>query len=227
VKATTLYDRLLTETQAARAEFLSIPVLKRAVDGDVTRPLYLLFLTQAYHHVRHTCPLLSLAAEKTSDTAYRAALHRYISEEQGHEAWILADIAALGGDAERATLSNPRPPCRAMIAYAYYAVERISPYALLGMVHVLEGSSVALATRAAEALQKAFGASDEGGFLYLKSHGALDADHTSFFRDVVGGLQAPSAGETIIDCAKMMYWLYGNIFRDLERDDGDARATRR
>jgi pyrroloquinoline quinone (PQQ) biosynthesis protein C len=223
----TLYDRLLAETQTARAEFLSIPVLERAVNGDVTRPLYVSFLTQAYHHVRHTCPLLSLAAEKTSDAAYRAALHSYIREEQGHEAWILADIAAMGGDAERARLSDPRPPCRAMVAYAYYTVERISPYALLGMVHVLEGSSVALATRAAAALQKAFGASDEGGFLYLKSHGALDADHTAFFRDVVNGLRAPSAGEAIVDCAKMMYWLYGNIFRDLETDDRDAHAARR
>jgi pyrroloquinoline quinone (PQQ) biosynthesis protein C len=212
-----LHDRLLAETAAARAEFLSLPLLRRALEGDVPRPLYIDFLTQAYHHVRHTCPLLSLAAAKTADSRYRAILFDYIREELGHEQWILTDIAAIGGDAEAVSRAGPRPPCRAMVGYAYYAIEWISPYALLGMVHVLEGMSIQLAAKAAAALQRAFGSPAGKGFLYLTSHGALDVDHTRLFSDLVNGLQAPGAGDVIIDCAQVMYWLYGNIFRDLER----------
>jgi pyrroloquinoline quinone (PQQ) biosynthesis protein C len=222
----TLHDRLLAETQAARVEFLSIPVLRRALDGDVTRTAYVEFLKQAYHHVRHTCPLLSLAAVKTDDGFYRDALYGYVVEESGHDDWILADIAALGGDAESTRRTEARPPCRAMVAYAYYAVERISPYALLGMVHVLESVSVELAGGAAAALQRSFGPADGAGFRYLASHGALDLHHTSLFRDLVNGLRAPAAAPAIIDGAAMTYWLYGNIFRDLERLDHDARAAR-
>ncbi len=212
-----VYQRLLAETAAARAEFLSVPILDRALKGQVPRALYLEFLAQAYHHVRHTCPLLSLAAARTGDAVYRAALFDYIAEEQGHDEWILADIGALGGDAQAAKRSPPRPPCRAMVGYAYYAIEWISPYSLLGMVHVLEGMSVALAGRSAAALQASLGTGDGSGFRYLASHGALDADHVAFFADLVNRLPAASVGDVIIDGAKMTYWLYGNIFHDLDR----------
>lgn len=221
----TFHDRLLAETAAERASFLSIPLIGSAVEGRVTRPVYLLFLSQAYHHVRHTCPLLSLAAARTTDSAYRTALYTYIDEERGHDEWILSDIAAMGGDAVRIDRMPPRPPCRAMVAYAYYAVEWISPYALLGMVHVLEGMSALLAGKAAAALRQSLGGGSERGFRYLASHGALDGGHTEFFADLVNGLPA-AANEPIIDCAKIVYWLYGNIFRDLEQEHrtGDHAA---
>lgn len=211
-----LYDRLMAETAEARAQFLAIPLIRRGLDGDVAPALYFDFLNQAYHHVRHTCPLLSFAAAKTDDPDYRDALYTYIGVEQGHEDWILEDIAAIGGDALRATLAPPRPPCGAMIGYAYYAIEWISPYALMGMVHVLEGMSMLLATRAAKAMSRSFGRPAGEGFRYLTSHGAFDVEHSAFFRDVINRIEAPWAGEAIIHCAKMMYWLYGNIFRDLE-----------
>ncbi len=223
-----VHDWLVAETAAARVEFLAIPLLRRAIDGDVPRSLYVEFLTQAYHHVRYTCPLLSLAAARTTDGEYRAALYRYIEEERGHEQWILTDIAAIGGDAE-ATLWKPaRAPCRAMVGYAHYAIEWISPYSLLGMVYVLEGTSEALAGKAAAALERSFGAGNGEGFVYLRSHGALDVDHTAFFKDLVDRLENPTAGPAIIDGANMMYWLYGNIFRDLERglDGPNSGAAR-
>lgn len=223
----TAHDRLLAETEGARTEFLSIPILGRALAGDVPRPLYVDFLTQAYHHVRHTCPLLSLAAARTEDGVYCAALYTYLEEERGHDEWILADIKAIDGEDAGAMLAPPRPACRAMVGYAYYAIEWISPYALLGMVHVLEGMSTLLATRAAKALQASFGAADGGGFSYLTSHGALDVDHTGFFRDLVDRLDASVALETIIDCARMVYWLYGNIFRDLgQRNETEFHTAR-
>lgn len=215
-----LYDRLVAETGTARNAFLAIPIIGRALEGEVPRALYVEFLNQAYHHVRHTCPLLSLAAAKTEDAVYRDALYTYIEEERGHDEWILSDIVAIAGGSGGIELAPPRPACSVMVGYAYYAIEWISPYALLGMVHVLEGMSKQLATRAATAMQSAFGPGDGVGFLYLSSHGELDIGHTAFFRDLVEQLDAPSAAETIIDCANIMYWLYGNIFRELEQGHG-------
>ncbi len=218
------YDRLIAETAEARAAFLSIPLIKRGLDGQVAPALYVDFLNQAYHHVRHTCPLLSLAAAKTDDAAYRAALYTYIGIEQGHEDWILEDIAAITSDPTGAALAPPGLPCSAMVGYAYYAIEWISPYALMGMVHVLEGMSMLLATRAAKAISHSFGRPAGEGFRYLTSHGAFDVEHTAFFRDVVNWIEAPRAGEAIIHCARMTYWLYGNVFRDL--DTGFVEMTR-
>ena len=213
----TPHDRLLAATEAARTEFLGIPLLARALVGEVPRPLYVAFLEQAYHHVRHTGPLLSLAAEKTQDGEYRQALYAYLDEERGHEDWIATDIAAMGGATEPARFAGPGTACRAMVGYAYYAIEWISPYALLGMVHVLEGTSARLASKAAAALKKSFGLAGDEGFTYLLTHGALDADHIAFFRDLVNRLDRPSAVEPIIDCANVIYRLYGDIFRDLGR----------
>lgn len=211
---TTFYDRLVAETTTARDGFLSIPVIQRAVRGDVPRGLYVDFLVQAYHHVRHTCPLLHFAAARTNESRYRDDLFVYLKEEQGHDDWILDDIAAMNG-ANPAPLAPPSVPCRAMVGYAYYAIEWISPYAFLGMVHVLEGMSALLASRAADALQTAFGNGDGRGFRYLTSHGALDVDHVEFFRDLVNRRDVRANGDVIVDCANTIYWLYGNIFRDL------------
>ena len=58
----TPFERLYEETAEARERFLAIPLVRQAAASGGTRELYLAFLTEAYHHVKHTFPLLSLAA---------------------------------------------------------------------------------------------------------------------------------------------------------------------
>ncbi len=208
------YETLLVETAGQRAEFLSVPLIGRALSGAVSRGLYLDFLGEAYHHVRHTCPLLSLAASRTSDRRYRDALFAYIQEERGHEDWILDDVAAAGGDVDVVVARGPRLPCRLMVAYAYYAIDWISPYALLGMVHVLEGMSVRLAGSVADVVQRKLDL-PPSGVRYLRSHGALDQDHVAFFRGLVDGIDDAAGRRAIVECASIMYRLYGDMFRDI------------
>ncbi|MEA1672904.1 iron-containing redox enzyme family protein [Nitrospirillum sp. BR 11163] len=221
----TPYQRLLADTAHARGAFLSIPILSMAMDGAVPLPLYRDFLAQAYHHVRHTCRLLALAAARTEDEDYRAALFDYINEEQGHEQWILDDIDAVGGDAAQVAASMPGHACRAMLACVYDTIERVSPYALMGMVHVLESMSTLLASRVADALRRAYRPDGADGFRYLTSHGALDEEHVAFFQQLVDSLRAPEALPVIIDTAIMVYRLYGDIFRDLSRGLESAQGS--
>jgi len=211
----TFYERLMRETAAERDQFLAIPLVERALRSGGPKSLYIAFLTQAYHHVKHTFPLLALAASRTGDERYQDALVEYMDEERGHEKWILDDIRAMGGDAEAVRNGQPDPACRIMVAFAYHAVEHVSPYAMLGSVHVLEGMSVVLAERLADTLKRLFGAEEGSGFSYLTSHGALDQDHVAFFRELVDGFDDPVVQNIIIDHAKMFYRLYGDIFRDL------------
>ena len=218
------FDRLLVETKAERTAFLTIPVLQRALHEGVDIGLYLGFLGQAYQHVKHTVPLLSLAMShcRPADTVYREALQCYIAEETGHDEWILDDIRALGGDADSVRAALPGLPCRLMLAYAYYAIQHIDPYALLGMVHVLEGMSVALAQLGADAVRRRLAVDGDAGFRYLTSHGALDQDHVAMFRNLVNRIGDRAAQQHIIDTVKLMYGLYGDIFRAL--DGGMARG---
>ena len=84
-------------------------MIQRALAGDVTRELYVAFLTQAYHHVRHTVPLLMAVGARVPDRHgwLRDAILHYLEEETGHDEWILNDIARAGGDRAAAAASEP------------------------------------------------------------------------------------------------------------------------
>jgi pyrroloquinoline quinone (PQQ) biosynthesis protein C len=84
---------------------------------------------------------------------------------------------------------------------------------MLGMVHVLEGTSSALATRAARSIAATLGL-PPAAFSYLTSHGALDQEHVRFFEDTVNAATSEEL-EHVVHVAKRVYRLYGDIFREL------------
>jgi hypothetical protein len=210
------FDRLYLETTDARDHFLSIPLVKQALTSGASRELYLDFLTQAYHHVKHTYPLLAFASALTHDERYRDALFKYMKEERGHDKWILDDIRSLGADADMVARGKPRMPCQIMVGYAYYAIQWISPYTFLGMVHVLEGLSVMLAHNVASTVQRSLGVDGTAGFSYLRSHGALDIEHVDLFKGLLNGFEDRHAEDFVIETARVMYRLYGAIFEDMD-----------
>lgn len=213
------YDELVAETRAEREAFRSIPLIRRAVSSGVDRELYLQFLESAYHHVRHTCPLLGLALSRcgAADERYRAGLLDYLQEEAGHEGWILDDIEALGGDARRTAAGTGSFAVRVMVGHAYFSIEHVSPYAFLGMAHVLEGMSVALAGAAAEAIRRSLGADRAAGFSYLTSHGDLDRSHTGIYAHLLDQIDSPDRRVTVASAARDFYRLYGAVFEELDR----------
>jgi pyrroloquinoline quinone (PQQ) biosynthesis protein C len=210
------YDELRAATEAERNEFLAIPFLRDGVAGRLTRASYIAFLTQAYHHVKHTVPLLMACGARLPERLewLRSAVAEYIEEETGHQEWILNDIAACGGDAEAVRRGQPALATELMVAYAYDGVQRINPVGLFGMVFVLEGTSVSLATRAAEALQASLKLPKQA-FSYLLSHGSLDIGHVDFFEKLVNRLDDPQDRAAVVHCARVVYRLYGDMFRSL------------
>lgn len=209
------FDELQSRTAAARGELLSIPVIDECLAGRVTRAQYVAFLREAYHHVKHTVPLLEACRRGLGDgqAALRGTIGHYIDEERGHEAWILDDLRACGEDAEAVRAGAPAPATELMVAYVYDYIARVNPVGMLGMVHVLEGTSSALATRAAEAIARALDL-PPAAFTYLSSHGSLDQEHVRFFENTVNALSR-SDGEAVVHVAGMVYRLYGDIFRTL------------
>jgi pyrroloquinoline quinone (PQQ) biosynthesis protein C len=149
-----------------------------------------------------------------SSDLLREAVAEYIEEELGHQEWILNDIAACGHDKESVRNSRPNPATELMVAYAYDTVFRVNPLGFFGMVHVLEGTSIATADNAATAIQNALFLPDKA-FSYLRSHGALDQDHVKFFEGLMNRIDDPLAQQQIIHSTKMFYLLYGDIFWSL------------
>lgn len=209
------YDYLSNATADARGELLAAPAIAGSLQGNISRESYLAFLSQAYHHVRHTTPLLMTLGGRLPDRLawLRKAVAEYIEEEIGHEEWILNDIAAAGGDAEAVRESRPDLPAEVMIAYAYDLIARGNPAGFFGMVYVLEGTSVALALRAADRIQETLGLPDSA-FTYLRSHGTLDIEHTKHLADLVNNMTAADQAD-VVHAARVFFKLYGDIFRAL------------
>jgi pyrroloquinoline quinone (PQQ) biosynthesis protein C len=220
------FQQLFQQTASARQSFIELPLIQDVLRNGASKELYLDFLGQAYHHVRCTAPLMALAAARCGpeDHLYQAALFEYIEEERGHELWILEDIHAVGGDPEQVRLGAPRFPCKVMVGHAYYVVDRVSPYGLLGMIHVLEGMAVALAGKAVSALRGSIETVNEGGFKYLTTHGDLDVRHSEFFENLINHLDKRHL-PMVIETTGDFYKLYGDLFRDLDQRRTTALAS--
>jgi len=212
---------LVARTAEGRHYLLSAPIIARCFNGDITLDDYVSFLLQAYHHVKHTVPLLMGVGARLPESKewLRTAVAEYIEEEMGHQEWVLNDIAACGYDKEAARRSRPHLSTELMVAYAWDLVNRVDPLGFFGMVHVLEGTSISIASQAADAIKARLGLPQQA-FSYLYSHGALDQDHVKFFEGLMNRIDDPAEQELIVHSADVIYQLYGNIFRGLDAGHG-------
>jgi pyrroloquinoline quinone (PQQ) biosynthesis protein C len=210
------HAQLLQQTEQARMGLLCAPIIQGCLRGEVSLPSYIAFLTEAYHHVKHTVPLLQAcqAALPAHHAWLKPALDEYVEEEKGHEEWILDDIRACGADAEAVRHGQPGHAAEVMVAYAYDTIHRGNPLGFFGMVHVLEGTSVSLALLAADNIQKPLKLPD-AAFSYLRSHGTLDQEHTAHFQLLMDQISDPQDQADIVHGAKAFFRLYGDVFRGL------------
>lgn len=212
-----LNEKLAEATRPDREYLLAAPQIRDALAGAIGLPRYLAFLSQAFHHVRHTVPLLMAAGSRLPPRLawMQKDMIHYLEEEVGHDAWILDDIRAAGGDAEAVRASLPHPATDALVAYVYDTVQRRNPVGIFGMVYVLEGTSVSLALNAADRIQATLGLPD-AAFTYLRSHGQLDQEHVGDMQGILAKLDDPADHAAVIHCARVMFRLYGGMFRALD-----------
>jgi len=210
------YDKLQNATEQARDSLFSIPFMQAGIAGNLSLESYVAFLSQAYHHVKHTTPLLmAVGARIPAEKEWlRDAIAHYIEEELGHQEWILNDIAACGFDAEAVRHGQPSLATELMVAYAYDMINRGNPLGFFGMVQVLEGTSIVAASTAADHIRENLNLPKKA-FSYLYSHGALDLEHVDFFRSLMDRIDNETDQQLIIHCANVFYKLYGDIFRSL------------
>ncbi|TYC55412.1 AMP-binding protein [Marinobacter sp. BW6] len=210
------FDRLQSETAQARAHVTGAPVIEAIREGRFDLTGYTWFLTQAFHHVKHTVPLMMACGGRLPERLefVRKALVEYIEEEYGHHEWILNDLEACGEDKEAIRHGDPDISIELMVAFLYDRINRGNPAAFFGMVQVLEGTSIELATPLGEAIQTRLGLPDEA-FSYLYSHGALDQEHFEFFRNLMNEITDSDDQQAIIEAARMVYRLYGDMLHSI------------
>ena len=210
------YEQLLSETQSSKEYLLSAPIIEQVLNKEFSMETYIAFLNQAYHHVRHTIPLLMSAGSRLpNDKGWlRKVVADYIDEEIGHEQWILDDIQACGFSREEYEHGEAPFTSEVLVSYLYDYVSRKNPVGIFGMVLVLEGTSSDLAPMVAAIVKEGLSL-PESATTYLVTHGELDQDHIKFFESNMNKINDPEDRKAIIDVANGVYRLYGDVYRSI------------
>jgi hypothetical protein len=159
---------------------------------------------------------MAAAAARCGDEfrGVRYALYERIEEEKGHETWVLQDIEAMGGDVSAAGRVPPGVPVQAMIAFNYYATERVHPCSVLGMLYMLEVVSSVYGGRVSDSIARALGRDvGAGGFKFLTSHATMDVDHMASLNRLLKTIADPVAQAAIIRTTNVNFHQFGQIFR--------------
>jgi hypothetical protein len=134
-----------------------------------------------WQSVQASVPLLECAAEQLSRwprTAFTELLVEYYTlhalEEQGHDQWLLDDMAALGVGNEEAFLQLPNRHIAGMVGSQYYLIRHYHPAMLLGYISFCEGNPPRL--DAIEALRARTGTSSRVWRTY-RFHAQEDPHH--------------------------------------------------
>lgn len=209
----TFFNQIEAITAEARQRLEATPAIARCLRGQVEMQTYQAFLTEAYHHVKHTVPLLMACGSRLPERLewLREAIVHYIEEEVGHQEWILNDLHNLGVDEESVRHGKPSRQTELMVSYAYDTVARGNPVGLFGMVYALEKTSSTIATYAAGQIADRLDLAPKA-MTYMVSHGSLDIEHMQDFEKLMNRLQDEADREAVLHAAGVFYELYTNIF---------------
>ena len=210
------FNRIETQTAAARQRLQQSPAIARCLGGDVDMQTYQAFLIEAYHHVKHTVPLLMACGSRLPERLewLREAIVHYIEEEVGHQEWILNDLHHLGVDKEKVRHGKPGLATELMVSYAYDTIARNNPVGLFGMVYTLEKTSSTIATYAAGKIVTALDLPTKA-MSYMVSHGSLDVAHMQDFERLMNRLDDADDQAAVLHSAGVFYELYRRIFEAL------------
>jgi pyrroloquinoline quinone (PQQ) biosynthesis protein C len=208
---------LVEMTDASRRDLELIPKVHSMINHGLTLAEYRGFLHDLYHIVWHFCPVMSAAAARCDDRFrdVRYDLYERIEEEKGHDSWVLEDIEALGGDVLAVRETPPSPPAQAMIAFNYYASDRVHPCSVLGMLYMLEVVSSVYGGRVSDSIARALGRNVEnGGFKFLSSHATMDLDHMAKLNRLVKTIDDAGAQNAIVNATRVNFHQFGQLFRE-------------
>ncbi|TMI02462.1 MAG: iron-containing redox enzyme family protein [Betaproteobacteria bacterium] len=208
---------LVEMTDASRRDLELIPKVHSMMNHGLTLAEYRGFLHDLYHIVWHFCPVMSAAAARCDDRFrdVRYDLYERIEEEKGHDSWVLEDIEALGGDVRAVRETPPSPPAQAMIAFNYYASDRVHPCSVLGMLYMLEVVSSVYGGRVSDSIARALGRNVEnGGFKFLSSHATMDLDHMAKLNRLVKTIDDAGAQNAIVNATHVNFHQFGQLFRE-------------
>ncbi|MFF3754893.1 iron-containing redox enzyme family protein [Streptomyces sp. NPDC002018] len=178
--------------------------------------------------IRASVPLMERAAARCAELGPRdrtaapleSYLREHIEEERGHDDWLLADFAALGGDPGSLTTELPPPAVARLVGAQQYWIEYHHPVTLLGYIAALEAN--APAPWLADHIVAAAGLPPEA-VTTVREHAALDAGHAGAVFALLDRLPLGPAGSSAVTVSGLhtVHALI-ELFDRVDRDAGTA-----
>ena len=156
------------------------------------RLAYIAYLEAMYLHMRASVPLMLEAAEAfrvRGEDTLAVYCQRHAGEESNHDAWLLDDIAASGGDPTRAAARLAPTQMGMAVGAQYYWIRHGDPRIFFGYVYPQESRPHRDAWIDALALRTGL---SEDAFTCLRHHAAEDPAHAAELRDVIDSSIAPT-----------------------------------
>lgn len=208
---------LIEMTDASRRELEAQPKIQSMMHHGLPLAEYKALLHDLYHIVWHFCPVMAAAASRCSDRfrQVRYELYERIEEEKGHEIWVLEDVEAIGGDVAAVKATPPSAAVQGMMAFNYYAAERMHPCSVLGMLYMLEVVASVYGGKASESIAAALGREVQaGGFRFLSSHASMDVVHMAKLNRLLKTIGDPEAQAAIVNSTRVNFFHFGCIFSE-------------
>jgi hypothetical protein len=196
-----------SERLRAKLELVS-GALDRAAEPVWLSPkaaqLYPRYLEQLYGVATGAVPLMQRALERCHSlsalgdaTAAGLApfLDEHIPEEQGHDQWLLDDIAALGGDPDEVRRRLPSVAAAAMNGAQQWWIDHGHPVCLLGHAEVLECSPPAM--EMLEEFEQRTGVA-RAGLMFFRRHAVIDQRHREEIHRTLDALPLNGQHEALI-----------------------------
>jgi len=204
---------LIAETDEARREFETHPVVFASVAHGMSIERYRVLLCELYHIVWHFNPICAAAASRIDDehANIRHFLYRHIHEESGHEQWVRNDLEAIGVSREQ-VIARPSPNVLALVGFNYWASDRRHPCSVLGMMYVLEVLAAVYGGPFSATIRETLFLEGQRGTSFLSSHASLDTVHLAELRDILNQLTSEDAKNAVIESVLVNFRQITSVF---------------
>lgn len=213
------------------------PIFSAMLDGTVSKEHLIGVYTEVWHCIQETPRALAaagqtIAAYASDDPAFAGEVYarfkgpiyaemlkefrEHVSEETGHDDWMLTDLVALGVPEERVRASSPGRAMNAYLAVLRHTARSQTPIGVWGQAYVLEGLTHTFWEPALKAIRaKSIIPNIDNAAYCVDGHVVADRGHRAEARRRLALLDDPRDQEALLFNARATMETWGNLTHEL------------
>jgi len=141
----------------------------------------------------------------------RYFLYDHMTEEKGHEEWVLNDLGVVGVSPQAAQAYRPTVALLGLNGYNYWSADRRHPCSVLGMVYALEVVASVYGGPLTSAITDSLLLEGDRGISFISSHATMDAEHMAELRVILNQVEDDDAKNAIVESTIFNFHQFGRV----------------